>query len=636
MRITYVTYDTDLWGGVCVIFQHLELLSEAGHDVFLTTSSPKPDWYSLKVPLNQIKSLDPSFIPNADIIVATSWPTIKPVVESRKGIPVHLCQGYEAANKEIHHMKDMIDNVYSYNIPKLTTSSHLDRFLRERFNAETYPIGMMLEREIFYPSDALGRKNSPDHFTILVVGPFEADVKNILTALKGITHAKKMLKEPIRLIRVSQFHLTVEEREFMKPDAYHFRVPYHLMGEIYRGADLLISMSKEAEGFGLPALEAMGCGVPTILSNISSYASFDENLDYALFVEPLDVGALADAIVKLYQSRPLREKLIERGLSVAEKHTKDKVANRLNSVLEEIRYKDKLSKVKKAWNEYHASSIPGMKKHWWDSPVIMEHCQELVTGDPRMNFHQFLKKEFVRDPLEKGLSICGGSGEFERELLDNNICKAIDIYEIAEDRVKEGIERAKEKNYAINFYTEDVNQALFKQNCYDVFFSWAALHHIENLEGVCEHVRDALKDGGLVVVQEFIGPNQFQWTEKQLEITNRILSLLPERLKKKPETGELLQRVERPSIEQMNINDPSEAIRSRDIIPVLKRFFTIKTVRYFGGSIYNLLFHDIIGNFDHDDEKDTALIRMILRIEQILIEESILDNDYAVIIAEKN
>ena len=108
------------------------------------------------------------------------------------------------------------------------------------------------------------------------------------------------------------------------------------MGEIYRSADLCISMSKEEEGFGLPALEAMGCGVPTILSRISSHTSFDDSPDYALFSEPSDPDALASAIHSVLSDRHLRERLVRRGLSVAGKFTKKCVLKRLISALSEI------------------------------------------------------------------------------------------------------------------------------------------------------------------------------------------------------------------------------------------------------------------------------------------------------------
>ena len=332
MKITYVTEDTELWGGIGVIFQHLELLSEIGHTVFLTTPAGRPDWYPLNVPLHSIERLAPALIPSADVIVATSWRTIEPVVQSGKGKAVHFCQGYEAANKEYLSIKSSIDAAYSNDIPRLTISPHVDTILRERFHAETHYVGQMINREIFYPNKPLHQDNA-DLFTVLVAGPFEADVKNIRTTLKGISLAKS--KHRIKVIRVSQLPLSEEERDIMEPDEYLLRVPFRMMGAIYRRADLLISMSKEAEGFGLPALEAMACGVPVVLSRISSYTSFDEHRDYALFTDS-EPEAVSSAISSLFLDSSLRRRLVQRGLIVAGQFTKGKVADRLETAFKKI------------------------------------------------------------------------------------------------------------------------------------------------------------------------------------------------------------------------------------------------------------------------------------------------------------
>lgn len=635
MRITYVTFDTSLWGGICVVFQHLELLAEAGYEAFLTTPADKPDWYSLKVPVQKIEKLEPSLIPSADIVVATSWRTISPVYESKKGIPVHFCQGYEGDYKELNVHKADIDRVYSLDIPKLTISPHLDKFLRERFDADTYYIGQMLNRDIFFPLESRHRPiNSP--VRVLIVGPFEVDVKNIPTALMGVRLTLNKIPQRIELIRVSQFPLSEAEKRIIIPHVYHFCVSYYKMGDIYREADVFISTSKEAEGFGLPALEAMACGVPTILSKIPSYMSFDERQDYSIFVEPSDAEAVMMAIIQIVSDKNLRKRLIQRGLEVAQKFTKELVLGRLSAAFEEIVEKDKIKRTKSKWDSYHVDIVKAGKRiHWWDSPVIMGHCQRLITGNPETDIYKFLKENFISDTLENGLSICSGSGEFERGLIDRGICKKIDAYEIAEERAREGMRIAKEKGYPITFYIEDVNKALFKKNNYDIFFSWSALHHIENLEGVCENVREALKDGGLLFIQEFVGPSQFQWTDKQMEIVNRILSLLPNRLKFNHMDGTVLTEIRRPSIDDMNRIDPSEAVRSSEIIPIIERYFDVKMVKYFGGSIFNLLFNGIITNFDHSCDRDVTLIKIILLMEELLIENHILNSDYALIVAKK-
>jgi glycosyltransferase involved in cell wall biosynthesis len=340
MKIIYVTQDTGLWGGIYVVFQHLQLLAEAGHDAFLTTPATGPDWYRLTVPVYRVSELTPDLIPEADIVVATSWTTIRPVVESRKGIPVHLCQGLEYDYKELAPHKEAIRAAYSYPIPRLTVAPHLTSALKAQFDGEPYYVGQMVDRNIFYPRQGRGTKPPDRPFTILVVGPFQADFKNIGTALKGIRLARERLERPVGLVRVSQFPLTEEEKEIIAPDAYHFYVPYHEMGRFYREADLFVSMSKEAEGFGLPAVEAMSCGVPAILSRITSYTSFDPTPDYARFVEPMDVQGLADSIVTTVRNPSLQEGLIRGGLRVAATFAKERLQERLNSALVSIRRQD--------------------------------------------------------------------------------------------------------------------------------------------------------------------------------------------------------------------------------------------------------------------------------------------------------
>jgi len=350
LKITYLFESTTLWGGNKVGIEQAEALSEIGHEVTMLSKDAGPNWYPVRLPVIQVSNFNAATIPASDIIVGTYWPTVKAAYKSGKGLPVHLCQGYEGDYKELFHLKAAIDEVYSYKIPKLTISQHLDKFLIEQFNAETYFIGQMLNRDIFYPSNnkkwlnlflkILGLNN----LKILIVGPFEVDFKNISAAIRGVLLAKKRFKIPIKLIRASQFSLSPGEEEIIKPDAYHFHVPYRNMGEIFRNADLFISTSKEAEGFGLPALEAMGCGVPTILSRISSYTSFADPQDYALFVDDTAPEVLAEAIREICHNKSLRQRLISRGLAVAETFTKEKVLQRIQNAFENILDRDNPSK----------------------------------------------------------------------------------------------------------------------------------------------------------------------------------------------------------------------------------------------------------------------------------------------------
>ena len=335
LRITYLLESTDLWGGNKVALEQAELLSDTGYKVTVLSKDAGPTWYPFKLRIIKAPRFDASAIPDSDIVIGTYWPTVKDAYEAKRGVVVHLCQGYEGGFRELYPFKAAIDEVYSYRIPKLTVSSHMNRFLEERFDAKTYYIGQMLNRDIFYPPGVIAMGGHPDILNVLVIGPFEADVKNIRTTLEGVAMARSSLSVPLKLMRVSQFALSDDEGKIIKPDIYHSHVPHLAMGNIYRDSDVLVSMSKAEEGFGLPPLEAMGCGVPTILSRISSHLSYDDPQDYALFVES-NSEAVSAAILAIWKDRGLKESLSKRGLSVAAKFTKESVLERLTRAFNEI------------------------------------------------------------------------------------------------------------------------------------------------------------------------------------------------------------------------------------------------------------------------------------------------------------
>ncbi|HYP74755.1 MAG TPA: glycosyltransferase family 1 protein [Polyangiaceae bacterium] len=66
------------------------------------------------------------------------------------------------------------------------------------------------------------------------------------------------------------------------------------------------------EGFGLPILEAMACGAPTLTSGLSALAEVAG--DAALTLPSLDQDVLADGIARIVSDSALRVRLRERGL----------------------------------------------------------------------------------------------------------------------------------------------------------------------------------------------------------------------------------------------------------------------------------------------------------------------------------
>jgi glycosyltransferase involved in cell wall biosynthesis len=101
----------------------------------------------------------------------------------------------------------------------------------------------------------------------------------------------------------------------------------------YRGAVGLI-MPSLYEGFGLPVIEAMACGVPTIASSTTSLGEIAANA--SLLIDPMKVDDIACSINKLFSDEELRKELSEKGLEHVKLYTWDKTVQKIESAISGI------------------------------------------------------------------------------------------------------------------------------------------------------------------------------------------------------------------------------------------------------------------------------------------------------------
>ena len=92
-------------------------------------------------------------------------------------------------------------------------------------------------------------------------------------------------------------------------------VPHERLPELYRGASVFLYPSR-FEGFGIPVVEAMACGVPCV---VSSHRSMDEACgDAAVRVDPEDPEAVAEGVREALRRR---DELVTRGLEHVRRFT---------------------------------------------------------------------------------------------------------------------------------------------------------------------------------------------------------------------------------------------------------------------------------------------------------------------------
>lgn len=105
------------------------------------------------------------------------------------------------------------------------------------------------------------------------------------------------------------------------------------LAALYRQAQVLAFPSLY-EGFGLPVLEAMQCGLPVICANTSSLPEVAG--DAALLVPPDDVAGWQSALERVYHEPELVRGLVERGLRQAERFSWRRCARTILDVIEEL------------------------------------------------------------------------------------------------------------------------------------------------------------------------------------------------------------------------------------------------------------------------------------------------------------
>ncbi len=101
----------------------------------------------------------------------------------------------------------------------------------------------------------------------------------------------------------------------------------------YNLADVLV-MPSLYEGFGFPALEAMACGTPVVVSQVASLPEVVG--DAGLLVDPRNPQSIADAIAHILTDERLAKELSCRGLERAQKFTWEKAAEETALVYRQV------------------------------------------------------------------------------------------------------------------------------------------------------------------------------------------------------------------------------------------------------------------------------------------------------------
>jgi len=164
--------------------------------------------------------------------------------------------------------------------------------------------------------------------------------KNVLTLVKAFEQFKSWANNDFQIIIAGRKAWHTED-VYQVIEKSKYKNDIHLPG--YVSTDHATSLVAAAtamiypslyEGFGLPLVEAMACGVPVICSNVSSLPEVAG--DAALLFDPMAVEQLSQHMLTITTDENLRNDLIRKGFERSKFFSWDKAAKEIYTILQRV------------------------------------------------------------------------------------------------------------------------------------------------------------------------------------------------------------------------------------------------------------------------------------------------------------
>jgi SAM-dependent methyltransferase len=308
-----------------------------------------------------------------------------------------------------------------------------------------------------------------------------------------------------------------------------------------------------------------------------------------------------------------------------------KIRNTGGNVLSKLLTRNE-TRVRATWRQTAAGPT-----QWTAIPLIQERIRTRITGDPRVNIPQYVTERYGT-PETKWRALSLGCGTGRKELLwaATGAIESLDAFDISPERIAEAQRLAGQAGKAdlLRFAVGDARSLQLPPGGFNLIIVEDALHHLSPLDVLLRRIDEWLAPGGLFIVNEFVGPNRFQWTRRQLAITNELLSSMPARFTAGPD-GQPKPPAHRPGKLSMFMYDPSEAAESARILPAIRTLFDIREEKPYGGTILHLLLKDIAHHFIQPDAEAEEILQRCCTAEDEAFARGDIQSDFSFLVAAK-
>lgn len=351
MKINFIVPFTYLTGGIKVIFEYCNRLKEHGHQVNIyvpmkaykfdnngligvlkTIKSSlgntlkrgtKVKWFDLNCEIKLVPYICDRYIEDADICVATAWPTAYDVekLEKSKGEKVYFIQHYEiwSGNKE------KVDNSYKLNLNQIVIANWLKDLMHDKFGKESITIYNGIDEKEFY----YGNKDNKNHLTISMLY-HKLEWKGFREGIKAIELVKKKYPN----VKVKAFGIMAGDDI---PDYIEFyeNPSREELKQIYIDSDIYVFPSRN-EGWGLTVIEAMACKCAVAGTNTGAISEVGIHNENCLISEPMDIEGLSDNIINLIEDDQLRNNISQNAFDLALGLEWNKSVNKMEDFFEKL------------------------------------------------------------------------------------------------------------------------------------------------------------------------------------------------------------------------------------------------------------------------------------------------------------
>src|SRR5918911_634603 len=181
-------------------------------------------------------------------------------------------------------------------------------------------------------------------------------------------------------------------------------------------------------------------------------------------------------------------------------------------------------RVEAAWD--HSETAP---KLWTHIDYVRGALNARVSGDPAVPPLRWFADKYLRPrPGMRALSLGSGPGTVELQLASMADFASLEGIEISKKLTRDANELARrEGKDELRFICGDLLEMDLAEGTYDLVFAHHSLHHFANVERILARAKSALKPGGMLAFEEYVGPRRFQWRPGQPAALNELLRGIP-------------------------------------------------------------------------------------------------------------